>query len=165
VKDWRILWYFFFTPLLLLVSIVLTITNTFSGCLFDFRIGPINPGTFGVALTSCCSGDSGSSMLLTWSISDSTSAVQSSSVSFGLSKSPFQLSQSSVSEMLSGALSSSLSTGWRLILLIRRTFKMWVRPAGRSFAYKGGGKGDLSDNLNAAAPSCWKSDQDALTIS
>jgi len=118
-----------------------------------------------MALTSRCSWDSGSWMLLSWSISDSTSATQSSSPSFRLSKSPFQLSQSSVSEMLSGALSSSLWTGWRLILWIRRTFKIWVRPPGRSFADKGGGNGDLSDNLNAATPSCWKSDQDALTIS
>jgi len=67
--------------------------------------------------------------------------------------------------MLSGARSLSLSTGWRLILQIRRTFKIWVLTPGRSFADKAGGKGDLSDNINAAAPSCWKSDQDALTIS
>jgi len=86
-------------------------------------------------------------------------------LSFGLSNSPFQFSQSSVSEMLSGALSSSLLTGWCLILRTQRTFKIWVCPPGRSFANKAGGKGDLSDNLNAAAPSCCKSDQDALTIS
>jgi len=67
--------------------------------------------------------------------------------------------------MLSGALSLSLSTGWQLIFWIRRTFKIWVLPPGRSFADKPGGKGDLCDNLNAAAPSGWKSDQDALTIS
>jgi len=67
--------------------------------------------------------------------------------------------------MLSGALSPSLSTGWWLILRIRWTFNIWVRPPGRSFADKGGGKGDLSDNLNAAAPSCWKCDQDALMTS
>jgi len=86
-------------------------------------------------------------------------------VSFGLSKSPFQLSQLSVSEMLSDALSSSLSTGWWLILRIRRTLNIWVRPPGTSFADKGGGKGDLSDNLNIAAPSCSKSDHNVLTIS
>jgi len=67
--------------------------------------------------------------------------------------------------MLSGVLSSSLSTGWCLILLIQRTFNIWVGPPGMFFADKAGGKGDLSDNFNAAAPSCWKSDQDALTIS
>jgi len=67
--------------------------------------------------------------------------------------------------MLWGAVSSLLSTGWRLILRIRRTFTTWIRPPGRSFADKPGGKGDLFDNLNAAAPWCWKSDQDALTIS
>jgi len=155
VNHWCILSYFFFTPVFLLVSIALTVTNTFSACLFDFRVSRINPGTFGAVLTSRCSW---SSMLLSWSISDSKSATQSSSLSFGLSKSPFQLSQLSVSEMLSGALSLSLSTGWWLILQIRRTFTSWVRPPGRSFADKGGGKGVLSDNLNAAAPSCWKSD-------
>jgi len=93
------------------------------------------------------------------------SAAQPSSLSFELSKSPFQLRQFSVSEMLSGTLSSSLWTGWWLIFWIWQTFKIWVRPPGRIFAGKGGGKGDLSDNLNAAAPSCLTSDQDALTIS
>jgi len=67
--------------------------------------------------------------------------------------------------MLSGVLSSSLSTGRQLIILIRRTFNIWVHPPGRSFTDKGGGKGDLSDNSNAAAPSCSMSDHDALTIS
>ena len=33
--------------------------------------------------------------------------------------------------MPAGALSSSLSTWWRLILRILRTFKIWVRPPGR----------------------------------
>jgi len=165
VNQWHIQSYFFFPPLFLRVSTALTITNTFSACLFDFRVSRTNAGTFGAALTFCCSGHSESSMPLFFSISDLSSAAQSSSLSFGLSKSPFQLSQSAVSEMLSGALSGSLSTGWWLILQIRRTFKIWVLPPGRSFADKAGGKGDLSDNLNAAAPSCWKSDQDALTIS
>jgi len=104
VKHWRILSYFLFTPLFLLVSISLTVINSFTSCLFDFRVGWINLGTFRTALTSCYSGYSGSSMLVSYSISDSTSAAQSSSLSFGLSKSPFQLSQSSLSEMLSGAL-------------------------------------------------------------
>jgi len=128
---------------------------------------PCRPNQSGII----CSGShilllwgSGSSMLLSWSISDSTSAAQSSSLSVGLSKSPFQFSQSSVSEMLSGAQSSSLSTGWRLILRIWQKFNILVCPPGRSFADKGGGKGDLSVNLNAAAPSCWRSDQHALTI-
>jgi hypothetical protein len=67
--------------------------------------------------------------------------------------SPFQFSQFSVSEMLAGELSSSLSAGWRLIRLIRRKFNTSVRPQGRSFADKAGGTGDFSDNLNAAAPS------------
>jgi len=67
--------------------------------------------------------------------------------------------------MLSGARSSSLSTVWRLILQIWRTFDIWVRPPGRSFADTGGGKGDLSDNWNAATPSCWISDHNSWMIS
>jgi len=67
--------------------------------------------------------------------------------------------------MVSGAQSSSLSTGWWLILWIQRTINLWVHPPGRSFADKGGGKEDLSDNLNAAQPSSWKSGQDSLTLS
>jgi len=155
----------FFTPLFLLVSIALTVTKTFSACHFDFRVCGINLETFGVALTCRCTGHSGTVMALSCSISDSTSTAQSSSLSFRLSKSPFQLSQYLVTEMLSGALSWSLSTGWWLIGLIQRTFNIWTHPPGMSFADKAGGKGDLPDNLNAAAPSCWKSDQDALMIS
>jgi len=67
--------------------------------------------------------------------------------------------------MLWGALFSWLSAGWWWIFLIRRTFNAWVHSPGRSFADKAGNKGDHSDNLNAATPSCWKSDQDGLTIS
>jgi len=67
--------------------------------------------------------------------------------------------------MNSYALSSSLSTGWWLIHRIQQPFNIQVRPPGRSFADKGGGKGNHSAYLNAAAPSCCKSDQDALTIS
>jgi len=52
-----------------------------------------------------------------------------------------------------------------MIRLHRRTFNICVRPPGRSFAAKAGGKGDLSDNSNAAAPSGRMSDQDILTIS
>jgi hypothetical protein len=59
-----------------------------------------------------------------------------------------------VSEMLSGVLSSLLSTWWRLIVRIWHTFTIWVHPPGSSFAGNGGGKEDLSDNLNAAPPSC-----------
>jgi len=58
-----------------------------------------------------------------------------------------------------------VSSGWQLIFRIWWTIKIWVLPPGRSFADKAGGKGILSDNSNAAAPSGWKSDQDALTIS
>jgi len=165
VNHWHILPYIFFHHLFLRVSSALTVITTFSTGLFDFRIGRTNPGTFRVALTSCCSRHSGSSIQWLCSITEPSSAAQSSSLSFGFSKSPFLFSQSSVSEMLSCVLSLSLSTGWRLIIQIRQTFSIWVHPPGRSFASKAGGKGNLSDNLNAAAPSCWKSDQDVLTIS
>ena len=92
-------------------------------------------------------------------------AAQSCLLSFGLLKSLFQFRQSSESKMLSRASSSSHSTGWQLILRIRRTLNIWVGLPGRSFADNAGGKDDLSDSLNAAAPSCWKSEQDALMIS
>jgi hypothetical protein len=52
-----------------------------------------------------------------------------------------------------------------LIPWIRWTFKSWVHPPGRFVADKASGKGDLSDNLNAAAPCSWNTYQDALTIS
>jgi len=165
VNHWRILSYFFFPPLFLRVSIPLTVTNTCSAFHFDFRVGQTNRGTFGAAHTSCGSGHSGSSMPVFGSISDSSSAAQSSSLLFGFTKSPLLFSQSSLSEMRSGALSLLLSTGWRLIHRIWRTFTICVYPPGMFSVDKAGGKGDLSDNLNAAAPSCWKSDLDALTIS
>jgi len=164
VKHWRILSYIVFTPLFLLVSIALTVVNTFSACLFDLRVGWINPGTFGVALTSCCPGHSRSSILLSCSISDSISAAEWSLLSSGLSQSPFQLNQSTVSKMVSGKLSSSLSSGWRLIIRIQQIFNIWVRSLGKSFADRGGGKWGLSDDSIAAASSCWKSDHDALMI-
>jgi len=143
----------------------LTVINTLSACLFDFRVRRINPGTFGTVFTSRCSGHSRSSMLLPCCISDSTSATHSSSLTFEVSKCRFYSSQSSVSEMRSGALSLSVWTGWRVILRIWWRFNIGVCPPGRSFADKGGGKADLSDNWNEAAQSGWKSDQDALTIS
>ena len=153
---WSILFYIFLFSLFLLVSIALTIINHISAVFLDSHVGRINLGTFDMALTFCCSGVSVSSMTLSSSISDSTSASQSSSNSFGLSKSPFQWSQFSVSERLSGALSSSLPAGWWSILFIWQTLNSWVCPPGRSFADKASGKGDLSDNLNAAAASYWK---------
>jgi len=42
--------YVFLFPLLLRVLIALTGTNTMLAGLFDFRVGRINPGTFGAAL-------------------------------------------------------------------------------------------------------------------
>jgi len=70
-----------------------------------------------------------------------------------------------VSEMLLGAQSSSLSTGFQLSLQIQWTFNNWVHTSGWSFADKAGSKGDSSDHLNTGAPSCWNSDQDAVTSS
>jgi len=152
-------------PLFLLDSIALYITNTISACHLDFHIGQINLGMFVVALTSRCSGISGSSMPLSCSIWDSMSAAQLSSLSVGISRLPIQFSQLSVSVIHWGVLSSSLWTGWRSIHLSWWTFNIQVRPAGWSFGDEAGGQGDLSDHLNAAAPSCWRSDQDALVIS
>ena len=48
-------------PIFHLISNVLTITNTFSPCLFDFCVGQINLGTFDAAFRSHCSGLSRSS--------------------------------------------------------------------------------------------------------
>jgi len=151
--------------MILLVSIALMVINTFSAFLFDLQVGKINPVAFGVRFTSCYSGLSGSLMPLSRSTSDSLSASQSSSLSFGSSKSAFLLSQFSLSEMFSGTLSSSLSAWLQSILLIWQTFNTWAYPPARSFADKAGGKGDLSVNVNAAAPSCSKFDRDALMVS
>jgi len=165
VKPWHGRSYFFSTPSFLLVWIALSIINTSSACPFDILVGRMNPGMSGVALRYRCSRRSISSMLLSCCISYSTSAPQLSLLSFGLSKSTFQWSQSSVSEMLAGALSWSLSTGWRLILQIQRALNTWVCPPWRSFADKASGKGDVSDNLNTAARTGCNSVHDDLTIS
>lgn len=136
-------------------SIALTFINTFSAFLFDLHIGQINPETFGTAFTACFSGLSGFSMPLCYSISHSSSASQSSLLSFWLSKSPFQLKQHSVSEMHSDAESSSWSSGCRTILLLEWIFYTWVCPPKWSFAGKAGVKRNLSDNLNAVTLSGW----------
>jgi hypothetical protein len=146
VTHWCILSYIIFAHLYLLVSIALTVTNTLLAYNFLFRVGRINLATFGAALTSPCCGHTGSSMRLSCSISDLMSAAQSCLLSVGLSTSPFQLSQSSESETLSSALSSSHLTDWRLFLQIRQTFNIWVCPPWMFFADKAGGKGDLSNN-------------------
>jgi hypothetical protein len=96
---------------------------------------------------------------------DTLSATGSSSLSFGSSMALFKWSQCSVSELHSLPQSSSPLAGWPAIYLFRRTFNTWVRPPGRSFADKAYGSGNFSDNLNAAAPSCWKFNQDALMTS
>ena len=161
----HILSYFVFSPVFLLVSTALTVTKTISAWLLNFCGSRINPGSFGAALTSRRTGHSASWIPLPCSISDVACAAPLSSVPVGLFKSPFQFRQCSVSAMLSGALFSSLSTGWGLIPRIRQPLNIWVCPPARSFADKAGGKDDLSARLNAAASSWWKCDQEALTIS
>jgi len=113
---------------------VLTFSKTFSASLFDFRVGRINPGMFGVALISHCSGPSGSSMPISRSILDSTSAAQSSSLSFGWSKSQFQVSQCSVSD--------SISNGSKFPSWFRVRFHQRPDCANRSYHRKN--------------PDCWK---------
>jgi len=49
--------------------------------------------------------------------------------------------------------------------MIRQTFSTGVHPPGRSLAHNAGGKGDLSEIVNAAAISCWTFDQHSLMIS
>jgi len=85
VKHWFIVSYFVFIPLFLLISNPLTITNSFSAWLLDFRIGRINPETCRAALSSRCSRLAGSLMPSSCSESDSMSAAQSSLLSFGSS--------------------------------------------------------------------------------
>jgi len=70
-----------------------------------------------------------------------------------------------MSETFSGALSLWHSAGWWPIHLIQRTFNTCDRFPEWSFTDIAGGTAVLSDNLNAAAPPCWKFDQNALTIS
>jgi len=155
---------FLFTPWFPLVSITLTVTNTFSSCLVDVRFGRTDLGTYRVALRSCSSVHSGRLMPLLCLISVSSSDSQLSSLSLGSAKSPFQFSPLLVSEILSGAPCLSLLTGCGFILRIRRIFNIWVHPWGKSFADNAGGKGELSHNFQAAAPWCWKSNQEACTI-
>ena len=138
-----------FLPTLLLISLFLLVSTAFivaniiAECLFDIFVGWINPGTFCAAFTYHCSGLPGSSITLFCPLSDSMSAVQFSLLSIGLSQLPFQWNQSLVSQMVSGTQSSSLSTGWRWILLIWLTVNIWVLPSRRSFTDQGGGKGNF----------------------
>jgi hypothetical protein len=57
-------------------------------------------------------------------------------------------------EMLAGAQYSLLSDGGPSILWNLAKFKTGVYLPGRSFADNAGAKGDLSDNINAAAELC-----------
>jgi len=140
-------------------------SHLLSAFFFDFRMGQIDLRMIGAALTSRSSVLSYSLMPSANLISDWTFGTQSSALSLGLSLSPLQLYQFAVSEILPGALSSSLSTGWQLILFIWQTSNSWVWPPERLFVGQASVKVVLSDNLNADAPSCWRSDQDAWMIS
>jgi hypothetical protein len=154
----RILSYYLLMALFILVSIILTVSNTYSTFFPHCHIRRKGLGTFIAALTLRTTGVSQSSLPLSSSVCHSLSASQLSSLSFGLCKSPFQLCQFWVSEMLSGEQSCTLSAGWRSIRLIQQTFNYWVCPPGRSFADNAGGTADFADNLNAAAPSVWEFD-------
>jgi len=156
IIHWRILPYFFWILLCLHMSVILTVIKAVLAVLGDRRVGRTNRGTFGVALRFQCSGLSEFWLQLSSSIPDALSASQSSSLWFGFSQSRFQFSQFLVSEMVSGEQSSSHSAGWWSIRVIRQTFDTWVLPSGRTCADIAGGTGPLSDNLDAARPSCWK---------
>ena len=133
-------------PLFLVVSIALTIINTFSDLCVDFIVRLRTSGTLGVGLISRYSGLFGSSMPLYCSTSDSLFASQSYSLLFGLSKSPFQLSQFLVLEMVSGALSSPLSAGSWSNIFIQWTLNTCVCSPGRFIADQACGKGEISGN-------------------
>jgi len=148
---WPNLSYFFLFPFFLLVSIALTVINPYSAIVINLRVGQINPGTFGVALTTQCSELSEAFMPFSGYASDTLTASLSSLLSFGSFKSPFQLRQFSGSGMHSIALSSSRLAGWWSIHFIWWTFNSSVCPPGSSFADKAGGKDELSKNLYAAA--------------
>jgi len=114
--------------------------------LFALLIGWINLEKLAAALIYHCAAVCGSLMPLSSFISDWLSVSQSSSMSFGSSKSQFQWSQFWVSEMVSGAISRSHLAGWEFIVLISRAFHHWVHCPGRSFADEAGGTGNLSQN-------------------
>jgi len=163
--HWHILSDFFLVPRFLLISIVLTVINSFISFFFDLHVGRINSERFSEEPTFRCSEGSGTSTLLSNSTFNSLSASHSSWLSFGISQSQLQSSQISVAEMCQGAQFWSRLARSRSSRSIRWTFNTSVRPPGQFFAGKPRGKGDLTDNVNAAAPSCWKFGLDALKIS
>jgi len=144
----------FLCPIILFVSIALTVPNPFSDSFIDFRVGWVNPGTISMELIMRCSGNLEACTALHFSLLDSSSASQLSSLAFGLHKSLFQPSWFMVSEMLPGGLTTSHSDEWHSNLIIRQTYTTSVYPPGKFFADKDAGKFHLSDNLHAAAPSC-----------
>jgi len=163
--HWPILSSVFLISVFFLVWIIFTVIKTLWAIYYGFCISRINPGTFCEAIIIRCTRDCASSMPLSSNMLDSLFASQLFSLSFGLSKSPLQSSQFSLSEIHSGSLAFSMSAGWWLIRFIRGTFNTWVRHPGRSFADKAVGTGGIFDNLNVAAPSCCKFDQDTLATS
>jgi len=156
--------YFFLYRLFLLISILLTIIIPFAVFFWDVHVSWINLGTFGGAHKSWGDGLFRSKMPGSSSTSDLSSTTQSFWLNLGLSTSAVQSSQLLVSQMLSGAQCSSLSAGSRTIVLGRWTFNTWIHPLPRSIGNRALGNGDLSNNLNAAIPSRWMVDQDALSI-
>jgi hypothetical protein len=59
-----------------------------------------------------------------------------------------------------------ISFSWiKVDFLIQWTCKTWVYPPWRLCADTAGSQGSLSNNVNSAAPSCQKTDQDALNVS
>jgi len=88
----------------------------------DLCVNRIHPRMFAAALTSHSSGVYASLTLMSSPMLQALWASQMYSLSFGLTRSQFQSSQFLISEMRSGALSSSLLAGFWSNLLIQRTF-------------------------------------------
>jgi len=100
--------YLLLITLFLLVSITLTIIKAFSTYIHNHHISRINLRTSGVVLKFFSSGVAESSLPLSRSILAELFASQSSSLSLGLPKFPFQVMEFLVSEMLLGEHSSAL---------------------------------------------------------
>jgi len=147
------------------VFILVATINSSSVWLIDYCIARINLATCGVAHTSRFSGLTNASMALSSFISKSTFPSQPSSLVFRLSKSSFQFSEFLVLEMHSGALYSSLSAGWKSVLISQQIFDHWARPLERSSVDITGVNVDHSDNSNTAPPSGEIFDQHASMIS
>jgi len=150
-------------PLLLHVSIAVTVIKPWRACFIYLGVRRIDLGTYCMVQRTQCLGLPGSYIALPTSTLNLTTACQLYLPSFGLSKSQFLWSQFWMLEIFSSPCSSSLFVGWRLILLFG--FNKWVRPPERSFADNAVGKGHLPYNLNTAAAICGNLAQDNWTIS